>query len=559
MLNAKTELELEIRGRIDDLDKKLGEVDRKLSGLQKGGKKTGDSFSAGFKQALPAMSKATIAIAAVGAAYKGLEKAITSAMAKQTALAEFSAITGVVGDSLDAFGDAADDLAVKFGTKAVDNITSFKGVLSRLGPDFASSTEAVKLMGENINTLAIASGLDATQAMDALTTAMLQFGVDLSDPLAAAQDAEYMMNVMAAAAKEGAAEVPQLSEALVQAGVTAKNLGVSFEETVAALETLAAGGKTGAEAGVALRNVMASLTKVSKMAEADLRAYGLRADELGRILTTKGVNAAMDTLNRALDENGTEAEDAALMARLFGKENMAAGQILAGNITLTDKYTSKIQGTNTAHQQAATMLNTVQGRWSQLSSKWDVIIEKIGTFLLPALEAIINNIATTIEQIENFGSAVGDVFSGDFGSAWDKLTGKTQENTDASEGAAKGMREVAAASDEAGAAIVQQTSIIADLQEQIKALEEHRLLPGLTEAQIRKDTRQIQKLQERLDALMNPSRGKKAAASAKEFRDRHIDIIDVLDRENERLKELAKTVEVLTFLQDMLGLTVQSV
>ncbi len=57
---------------------------------------------------------------------------------------------------------------------------------------------------------------------------------------------------MAASAKVGAAEIPQVSEAILQAGVAAKGAGLSFEETNAAIQGLAVGDKVGSEAGVAM-------------------------------------------------------------------------------------------------------------------------------------------------------------------------------------------------------------------------------------------------------------------------------------------------------------------
>ncbi len=65
---------------------------------------------------------------------------------------------------------------------------------------------------------------DIKGATDAITTSMLQFQVDLSNPIKAAGESRRMINVMAAGAKEGAAEIPQISESLVQATAKLANL-----------------------------------------------------------------------------------------------------------------------------------------------------------------------------------------------------------------------------------------------------------------------------------------------------------------------------------------------
>lgn len=110
-------------------------------------------------------------------------------------------------------------------------------------------------------------GGDVKGATDALTTSMLQFKVNLNDPIEAASEMERMMNVMAAGAQEGASEVVQTSQALVQAGGMAKLANVSFEETNSALQALAQGGKYGAEAGVGLRNVLIKMNAPSAISK----------------------------------------------------------------------------------------------------------------------------------------------------------------------------------------------------------------------------------------------------------------------------------------------------
>ncbi len=77
-----------------------------------------------------------------------------------------------------------------------------------------------------------------------------------------ASESGRFINVLAASAKAGAAEIPQVSEAILQAGVAAKGAGLSFEETNAAIQGLAVGGKVGSEAGVALRNVIGKLITI---------------------------------------------------------------------------------------------------------------------------------------------------------------------------------------------------------------------------------------------------------------------------------------------------------
>lgn len=382
-----TELELLIRASTEKLQADLDAANAKIDGLVTKSRKKVDGLTKSFTGLAAKVGLAGIAIGVAKTALDGF-------ISKEQKLAEFSAITGVTGEKLQQFGQAATDLSDKFGTSALDNIESFKGVLSRLGPDFASSTEAVQLMGDNINTLAKASGLDAAESMGALTTAMLQFGVDLSDPLKAAQEAGTMMNVMAAGAKEGAAEIPQISEALTQVGMTAKGLNVSFVETNALLQTLAQGGKYGSEAGVALRNVLVSLTTVTKRGAGELAGMGLSIGDISKALTEGGpraANNALEMLREGLEKLPNDAERAEAMVKIFGKENLAAAQAVIYNTEATDEYIARLKDTQTAHEQANIVMQTTGERFArlkvQLENELIKVVERLQTVVVGAADA----------------------------------------------------------------------------------------------------------------------------------------------------------------------------
>jgi TP901 family phage tail tape measure protein len=300
-------------------------------------------------------------------------------------LKEVEAITGVTGDSLKELGENARETAKKFGGEATAMLESYKGILSRLGPDMGKDAEALDKMGENIATLSKTMGNDAPAAMDALTTSMLQFGVDLNSPKAAAETMTKMMNVLAAGAKEGAAEVPQISDALRMAGVQAKNSNVSFEETNSALQALAQGGKYGAEAGVALRNVlskMAGLDVIPQDAQEKIKALGINYG----IVSDKTL-----PLTTRLRELQKAQGDATLIAQMFGTENAAAANILIRSTDLQDSYTKKITDTNVATDQA----NIIMSGWSEKMSRvtaWfkdlGISFFSVGKYLVPFITGL---------------------------------------------------------------------------------------------------------------------------------------------------------------------------
>lgn len=285
-----------------------------------------------------------------------LNAASAPGIAFNTQMKEVEAITGLTGDALEDLGDSARETAKEFGGDASAMMESYKSILSRLGPDIAKNSEALNLMGTDVAILSKTMEGDAVGAMDALTTSALQFGVDLTDPMHAANEMTRMMHVMAAGAKEGAAEVPSISAALKQAGVQALNSNVSFEETNAALQALAQGGKQGSEAGVALRNVlgkMAGIDVIPVKAQEKLKALGVNYD----IVSDKTL-----PFTARLRELAKAQGDGTVMAQVFGLENAAAAEILLRSADFQDELTQKITGTNVATEQADVIMSSYSER-----------------------------------------------------------------------------------------------------------------------------------------------------------------------------------------------------
>ncbi len=154
-----------------------------------------------------------------------MDDLIAPGVALNSNMAELSAITGVTGQGLKDIEMAARSTAKTFGTDASDNVESYKLILSQLSPEIAKSSEAMKMMGDNVNILSKQMKGDTVAATNVLTTSMNQFGVSTKDPIAAAKIMADMMNVMSAGAQAGSAELPQIQSALEQVGMVAKQQG----------------------------------------------------------------------------------------------------------------------------------------------------------------------------------------------------------------------------------------------------------------------------------------------------------------------------------------------
>ena len=270
----------------------------------------------------------------------------------QYALADMQAITGQTGDVINELGDKARAMSVVFGGDAAASVDLFKVYLSKLTPELAKSPEALNIMAQNALTLSKTMNGDVAGAVDVLTTAMNQFQISTDDPIKVAKTMTDMMNVMAAGAREGSAELPDLKTGLEQAGMMAKMANVSFVETNSALQVLDKAGKKGAEGGVALRNVMTTLAQGRFLPREVLKELEYSG------VSIKSLTDKSKTLSERLQSLKPIMQDDALLSRLFGRENTAAALALLNNVPLMDQYTQAIQGTSTATEQAQIVMNT---------------------------------------------------------------------------------------------------------------------------------------------------------------------------------------------------------
>ncbi|WP_269222006.1 phage tail tape measure protein [Flavobacterium sp. IMCC34518] len=353
----------EVTGAVKKMETSIESVDKQVTKLGVDSAKSFEKSNASLKQL--AVNAGADAITNLG---QPLLDGAVGAYALDSSLKELSAITGVTDEALSQIKVNARETAVEFGSKAQDNIRSYTLLLSKLSPEIAKNPEALDQMGNSVAMLAETMHGDLTGATNAASSVMNQFGVDLSDPVEAANQMDIMLNNITASAKVGNQEVDQVAVAIDNVGAVAKNANVSFIETNAALQVLGKYGKEGAEGGIALRNVLATMGKkefLPKEVREQLKGAGVDID----VLSDK---------NRTLAERLTELKklgsNDALLGAMFGTENTVAITGLLGNVELLKTYTTQITEDQTAlADMAATMGTSYQEQKDRIVSYFDDI------------------------------------------------------------------------------------------------------------------------------------------------------------------------------------------
>ncbi|QHN66090.1 phage tail tape measure protein [Bergeyella cardium] len=296
---------------------------------------------------------------------QGIDSLNAPGMALSNSMHDLQAMTGLTSEKLNEIESYARKSAKTFGGSAAQGVESYKLILGQLSPEIANVPKALKSMGESVSYTSKLMGGDTTAATEVLTTAMNQYGISLEDPTKASEVMAAMMNVMAAAAGEGSAELPQIKEALEQAGMAAKGANVAFEETNAAIQVLDKAGKKGSEGGVALRNVLSTLGQgrfLPKIVQKEFQRLGININQL---------NNPSLSLSERLNMLKPLLKDSALMSAMFGKENANAAMALIGQTDEINRLTKAITGTNTAYEQAAIVMESPAEKNARLTAQVD--------------------------------------------------------------------------------------------------------------------------------------------------------------------------------------------
>lgn len=278
-----------------------------------------------------------VSVNAVVDKFRNLTEAVSNVSSPgigfEKGVADLSAITGIAGKELEGLEEQARKVGVSSGLGASGAVEAYKLLASQIQVDKIGIAGLNNLHKETI-TLAQASGMSMADAANSMAGTINQFGLE-------ADQANRVINVLAAGSKYGAAEIPELAQSFKVVGAAANAVGLNIEQTAGAIEVLSKNNLKGAEAGTALRNI------VLKMQTA-----------LGVDFKKVGFSDALDALKPKLN-------DATYLSKLFGMENVAAAQFLITNAGAVKEMTDQVTGTNVAQEQAAITTETTAFKMQQ--------------------------------------------------------------------------------------------------------------------------------------------------------------------------------------------------
>jgi TP901 family phage tail tape measure protein len=276
---------------------------------------------------------------------------------------QLQSITGASAEDLEFYKQAAISLGPAVGKSATEVIKAYQ-LIGGAKPELLKNKEALTDFTKQVLVLSKASKEGLSESATELTDAMNQFG-------APASEAARYINVLAAGSKEGAAEIPDLTAALLKFGVAAKSSNVSVEESTALIETLAEKGLKGADAGTALRNVLAKLSAPDTLPKAALAALKVAGVDIKKLSdTTVPFSARLEELSKIQG-------NASAITKVFGLENKIAGEVLINNRKRVEELTQAVTGTSTAYEQAAINTDNLAGDTDKAKAAYESLILSI--------------------------------------------------------------------------------------------------------------------------------------------------------------------------------------
>lgn len=270
-----------------------------------------------------------------------------------------------MGQTMEAI-QAIEQEAARLGAETAFSATQAAEGFNILAQSGLSAEDQISTMGHVLD-LAAAGALSLEEAASFTTGTIKGFGDSFDN-------AQYYVDMMAKGATMANTDVRGLGEAMSDSAATAATYGQSAEETALALLRLAEQGETGSAAATALSAAMKNLYAPTDQARAAMAELGVSAFDpvTGK---ARDFNTVVDELSGALSGYSDE-QRIAYAQTIFGIQGFNAFNKMA--VTSTDKVeefraglqtaSDAMDGAGAAAQQAATMLDNLQGDLTILSS-----------------------------------------------------------------------------------------------------------------------------------------------------------------------------------------------
>lgn len=328
----------------------------------------------------------TLPILGIGAA------SVKVAMDFESQMDKVGAVAGATAKEMDVLSQTALDLGANT-SKSASEVAAGMGELAAMG---FTVTEIIGAM-PGVISAAEASGSDMAQTAEVMAASLNIFGLKASE-------ATKVADILAMTANISAASLTDMQYALKYAGPPAAALGVSLEETSAAIGIMTNAGMKGEQAGTTLRGALLGLLDPSEENSKRMNTMGIAiTDAQGNFV---GLANLVNNLTESM-EGQTDTQKAATLSALVGKEAVSGMLSLmkAGPDTI-NKMTKSLEDSGGASENTAKkMRDNLKGALDELGGTLETAAITIGTILKPTILALAEAIQSLVDKFQNFSPA----------------------------------------------------------------------------------------------------------------------------------------------------------
>lgn len=323
-------------------------------------------------------------VEALSGAFKAAGLGVTAIAAASVATAaqfeqSMARVQAVSGANEEQF-QALEQAALEAGSTTQFTANQSADALSYLAMAGFEAQESVAAL-PNVLNLASAAQTDLASSADIVSNIMTGFGMS-------AEDTAHATDVLVKSMTTANTDLPQLGQAMKYAAPVAEGLGMSIEESAAAIAKMSDAGIQGSQAGTALRASLLSLANPTGQAEKAIEELGIKVkDSEGNM---KELPDLIGHINGKLD-GMTDAQKTAYAAQLVGTEASAGfiSVLNEGEEGLRDYIKQLENSKGTAEEVAEVQKDTLSGSFKEFVSALEGAGIGIGQEFIPELRALV--------------------------------------------------------------------------------------------------------------------------------------------------------------------------
>lgn len=376
---AKTEQNLQ------SLEAQLKEMGPATKDLGEQFEQAGEKMKKAGEKMTDAGKKLTTRVSAPIVALGGI--ALKTGMDFEAAMSKVAAISGATSDEMQALTEQAKELGATTVFSASEAAEGME-FLARAGFNVNDIMAAMPGMLD----LAAAAAIDLGAAADITSNIMSGFGIE-------SNKAGKVADVLAAATARSNTSVNSMGESMKMVAPVSAGLGITIEETAAAIGLLGDAGMQGGMAGTTLRTGLLRLATPTEAAKKLMKDLGLEFfDTEGNM---KSLTEIIGMLEVAM-ANMNDQQKTQNLEMLFGKNTVSGWMALidAGSEALGGFTEEMFESNGAAKSMAETMQDNAKGGLVQLQSAIEGLAIQLSEILIP----IFNDLVAWVQKaVDWFG------------------------------------------------------------------------------------------------------------------------------------------------------------